>query len=188
MTALEAFVFTQINLPYTVTAKFSPLEIRDFLIHRPKGFPLPDHHLISENTEQSVSFPPLIYNTNTYAKTVSADVRYPFALDGYVKLEHDSALFMNSVNNHLMYFADSIMPLSLLSNMRNHMNTGNKKYAFVNDSVYNKYLHGMAVSSSANHDIKVTFFSPQRIVFETYCEKPQFAVLLQNSLDRKSVV
>ncbi len=179
--AAEAVVFTQINAPYSVTFKSGPLEIRDFLKHRPQGFPLPDHHLLSENTEQSVSFPPLIHNTNTYAKTVSPYVRYPFALDGYIKLEQDSALFQNSINNRLMYFADTILPLSLLNNFRKNINTENKKYVFVEDSVFNKSLKSLHVYSSANRDIEVTLFSPQRIVFNTHAEKPQFAVLLQNS-------
>lgn len=178
--AAEAIIFTQINEPYTVTAKFSPLEIRDFLKHRPQGFPLPDHHLLSENTEQSVSFPPLIHNTNTYAKTVSPYVRYPFALDGYINLAQDSTLFQNSTNNRLMYFADTILPLSLLNNFRKNINTENKKFAFVDDSAFNKFLKGLHVNSSANRNIEVTLFSPQRIVFNTHTETPQFAVLLQN--------
>ncbi len=181
MLALEAVVFTQINAPYTVIAKFSPLEIRDFLRHRPKGFPLPDHHKLSENTEQSVSFIPLIYNTNIYAKTVSPYVRYPFALDGYMKLEQDSVLFQHSINNRLLYFADSVLPVSRLNNLRNNIINENIKYAFVDDSVFNRFIKGRNMHSSANRHIEVTLLSPQRIVFNTYTDIPQFAVLLQNS-------
>jgi FtsH-binding integral membrane protein len=110
MLITEAVIFTQLNMKYTVTSTYNPLEIRAFLLNRPSGFPLPDHHLIAENTEESVAFVPLINNTNTYAKTVSPGYMYPFYLDEFKRLENDPLVFSEVINNKLLYFSDSADP------------------------------------------------------------------------------
>ena len=104
---IETVVFTQINMKFTVTSPYNPMEIRTFLRERPTGFPMPDQHVISENTDNSVAFIPVVYNTNTYSKTVSADVRYPFYLENFKQLENDTVLFNRIVHNRLLYFTHS---------------------------------------------------------------------------------
>jgi hypothetical protein len=94
-------------MKYTVVFDYKPLEIRHFLRNRPAGFPLPDLKQVAENTEKSVSFIPVIHNTNTYAKTVSAEYMYPFTLDGFNQLKADTLLLKKVTNHSLLYFDNS---------------------------------------------------------------------------------
>jgi hypothetical protein len=93
MLIIEMVVFTGLNMRYTVTSHYDPLDIRAFLRNSPAGFPLPDQLPVSANTDESVSHIPLINNTNTYSKSVSADIMYPFILDVYRRLKNDGNLF-----------------------------------------------------------------------------------------------
>jgi hypothetical protein len=181
MVITETLFFTQINLPYTVTSKYNPLEIRNFLRNRPSGFPLPDHHLLSDNTDESVASFPLLYNTNTYAKTVSPNVRYPFYLNGFYNLEKDSLLFKNATDNELLYFGDTILPSQAMKKLIPEQISADTKYVFVDDSLYNDGFKDIRIGSTGVNDIKCKYFSPERICFETFSQTSQLAVLLQNN-------
>jgi hypothetical protein len=177
---VETVVFTQINLPYTVTSEYKPLEIRNFLRNRPAGFPLPDHHVLADNTEQSVAFVPLIHNTNTYAKTVSPFVRYPFTLNGYTTLTHDTLLFRHAIGNGLLHFADTLLPAGLPDNFTKAGYLPGKNYGFVDDLAGDSSLSAISQGTSADSFIKCVDFSPSRFTFVTRSSTARFAVLLQH--------
>jgi hypothetical protein len=175
----ETIAFTQMNLSYTVTSKYNPLEIREFLRNRPAAFPLPDHHLLSENTDASVAGFPLIQNTNTYAKTISPDVRYPFYLNGFFELEQDSLLIKNAIRNRLLYFGDTLLFYN--SNLDRQSILEKKRLVIVEDSLYQSVFKGILPESSAADTIECTEFSPSRFCFKTFSPVTQVAVLLQNN-------
>jgi hypothetical protein len=181
MLIAETLAFTQINLPYTVTSKYNPLEIRNFLRNRPLGFPLPDHHILYDNTEQSVACIPLLHNTNTYAKTVSPYARYPFYLNGYYDLLKDSLLFKNVTGNKLLYFGDTILPVQFMKKFTVEKISPDTKYVFVDDSLYDDCFKNLRINSSGINNVKCHYFSPARLSFETFSQTSQLAVLLQNN-------
>jgi hypothetical protein len=174
---IEIVVFTQINQPYTVISKYNPFEIRRFLRERPAGFPLPDQRLISENTDQSVSFFPLTYNTNTYSKTVSSDFRYPFYLNSLYELDRDSLLIKNVIQNRMLYFGDTI--LSLSSNYKGPV-LSKKKLVIIEDSLFKKVFNRITPQSFPTDTIVCSAFSPSHFSFKTFSPENQVAVLLQN--------
>lgn len=103
---IETVVFTGLNIRYTVTSHYDPLDVRAFLRNSPSGFPLPDKLPVCMHTDESVSHVPLIHNTNTYNKAVSADYMYPFVLDGFKNLRSDSTILKEVINHKTLYFED----------------------------------------------------------------------------------
>lgn len=180
---IEGIAFTQMNIPYTVTSRYNPLEIRSFLRNSPAGFPLPDDRIVSENTEESVAFIPLINNTNTYSKTVSPWYRYPFYLKSFRELEQDTVLFNHIIRNKLLYYADSLLPASKTASLELLLNnsTSDKNYVFLADTVYQRQFSSVSLQHGKNDSIQCTYFSPERISFRTVCDSVQFVVLLQNN-------
>lgn len=182
VTTVEMIAFTQLNIRYTVTAEYNPWEIRHFLRDRPRGFPLPDHHLLADNTDQSVSNVPLIHNTNTYAKTVSPDVRYPFTLNGFQMLANDSVLFENSIRNPLLYLADTVIPERNYNKMKvSSGKSSDHRYALVSDSVYDGLPENFCINPPGKGHVICRYFSPVNLRFETQSAYAGLAVLLQNN-------
>jgi hypothetical protein len=175
---IEIVVFTQINQPYTVISEYNPFEIRRYLRECPSGFPLPDNRLLSENTDQSVAFFPLTYNTNTYSKTVSPDFRYPFYLNGLYELNMDSLLINNAIQNRMLYFGDTILAMN--SNYKKPI-LAKRKWVIIEDSLYQGVFNGITPQSDPSDTITCTSFSPSRFSFITYSSHNQVAVLLQNN-------
>ena len=96
----EMALFTQFNAPLTVYYRNSdPLSLQKFLHSRPAGFPLPDQHTLIENSDKNVAYEELWVNTNTYAKTVSQDIFYPFVPAGLNILQADTALLQGTLNH-----------------------------------------------------------------------------------------
>jgi hypothetical protein len=177
----EAVVFTQLNLRYTVVADLNPKESGHFLRNQPAGFPLPDHHLIGENTEESVSHFPIINNTNNYSKTVSPYYKlYPFSLDGFNALEEDSALFKNTTHHPLMYFADTLLPANY-EQTASVIRDPKRNYVFIEDSILKGDLNNLTLSEENQGSPECTYFSPSKIEFESNTTYDQFAVLQQNN-------
>ncbi len=175
----EIMLFTQLNMPYTVVTDHNPIEIRRFLRDSPAGFPLPDDNLISSNTDQSVASYPLAYNTNTYAKTVSSDARYPFYLNGFAELEDDSLLLSKLTNNKLLYFGDTL--LSDHSDISQLTGSKKKKPVIIEDSLFQSVFKDLFPVSSPSDKLECVTFSPSRLCFRTFSPTTQVAVLLQNN-------
>jgi hypothetical protein len=109
----EMILFTQFNAPLTVYYRNSdPLSLRKFLHSRPAGFPLPDHHTVIENSDASAAFNELRANTNTYAKTVSQDIFYPFVPAGLNILQKDTLLLRGTLSHPLVFLAEKVLPQS----------------------------------------------------------------------------
>lgn len=180
---IEGIAFTQMNIPYTVTSPYDPLEIRAFILNSPSGFPLPDNRPLSENTEESASFIPVINNTNTYAKTVSPWYMYPFCPDGFRALEKDPVLFNHVIGNPLLYRADSLLPAAKTDSLKVLLGKGadQRNFAFMEDSVYFNHFSQYTSRYCTYDTIQCTFFSPERISYRVGCNHEQFLVLLQNN-------
>lgn len=108
MLAIEVVVFTSMNMNFTVTSRYDPLDIRAFLRNSPAGFPIPDDLKIIDHTEESSAHFPIINNTNTYSKSVSPFYMYPFVLDRFRMLESDTVLFQSVTGNRLLYFEQNL--------------------------------------------------------------------------------
>ena len=176
----EMILFTQLNAPYTVYYRNSdPVSLRNFLRNRPRGFPLPDHHKVAENTDKSVAFRELWVNTNTYAKTVSLDIFYPFVPDGFIKLQEDTALLTGSLDHPLLYLADKVLPLNQRKSYP-YDPKADSRTVFVPDSVYHARFTAESQFSLADDTINLLKVTPSLMEARVQLTGKRLCVLLQN--------
>jgi hypothetical protein len=174
----EIVLFTQFNAPYTVYYKNSdPFGIQKFLHSRPAGFPLPDHHTLIENTDKSVAYEELWVNTNTYAKTVSQDIFYPFVPAGINKLQEDTALLQGTLNHPLLFLAEKVLPQSRRESYPYNAET-DRGTVFVPDSVFRRIGNR---NYRQGDTIILLQVGPSRIEAEVRLSSERLCNLLQNN-------
>ena len=181
LTASEMILFTQLNASYTVYYKDSdPAGLRNFLNGRPRGFPLPDHHKVAENTDKSVAFRELWVNTNTYAKTVSLDFFYPFVSDGIIRLQEDTALLAGSLDHPLFYLAEKVLPLSSRKTFP-YDPAADKGIVFIPDSIYNTGFAEDSISPVPGDTVIPLKVTPAFMKVGVQLAGERLCILLQNN-------
>jgi hypothetical protein len=174
----EMVLFTQFNAPMTVYYRNSdPLSLQKFLHSRPAGFPLPDHHTILENTDRRIAYEDLWVNTNTYAKTVSKDIFYPFVPDGLNILKEDTVLLQGTLDHPLLFLADKVLPQSCRANYAYNPQT-DRGTVFVPDSVFAHIVNTYCRPGDTIIPLRV---DPSCIEAEVRVSAERFCVLLQNN-------
>ena len=173
----EMVLFTQFNAPFTVYYRNSdPLSLQKFLRSSPAGFPLPDHHTISENTDRSVAYKELWINTNTYAKTVSRNIFYPFIPDGLNILREDTVLMQGTLNHPLLFLADKVLPQSCRKSYA-YDPEADKGTVFVPDSVFTQIGN---MDYRQGDTVIPLHFDPVSIEAGIRASSKRVCVLLQN--------
>ncbi|MBN2273722.1 MAG: hypothetical protein JXK95_05275 [Bacteroidales bacterium] len=177
----EMLIFTQMNASYTVYyAHSNPVDLQRHMRSQPRGFPLPDHHTVAENTESSIAYRQFVENSNTYAKTVSVEKCYPYFPDGYRKLMRDTALALASCNNNLIYRAEEIIPAGKRGTIDVNP-ASDSKIVFVDDTVYDQFDDLQNTPHITGDTVIFTRFSPFLIEAMVQSATSGLYVLLQNN-------
>jgi len=177
----ELFISAQLNMGTTVTdSSQKPYQMKKNLALFPEKFPIPINGKIIYNDEKHTSFRPFWRNTQIFSKQVSFDAFSSFELKSYNKLDDDYPNLKNAVlNNHLVYFSDSIFPLSAF-NDSNIDYRKDSKHLYLADKSFEK-LSDRVVSTNKNDEFTITKFSPYSFTIKTNTKHNQFLTLLQTN-------
>lgn len=178
--ATELFFATQLNMHATVIdMQHKPRDMHDNLSLSPKGFPIPVNDKILFNDQQHAFFEPFWRNTYIFTKQVSFNAFSSFELKTYSKLD-DKYNYLRSatLNNHLAYFSDTILPLAIFNDTK--IAPEHSKYLFLSQQDYN-LLAETKVKTDSSDLINIKEFSPNTVVLETKTKNDQFLTLLQTN-------
>lgn len=180
---VEMFAAAQLNVAHTVVGtEFKPQRMKKDLALFPKKFPIPVNDKIIYNDQMHAFFPPLWRNTYIFSKQIAFDSFSSFELKSYSKLDDDFPNLKNAVlNNHLLYFSDTVLPLSQFADSsidveKSHM------LLYLSDEDYSLLSQKKTASDSADN-IKITAFSPNEIIVQTNSRNDQFLTLLQSNFN-----
>jgi hypothetical protein len=174
-TALDMFLSVQLNTYYTVVSKRKPSEVYAELSVLPKGFPIPPSDPIKNYPDRAIGKAPLWHNTNTLTKTISWDAFGGFFLNGYKKLEDDSILFNNVIENPPLYLTDQICSVDELALKKK---TGiHRKDVFLDK----KEIPEVKIQASVGDSCYISSFSPNQITIQASTKFPQLLTLLQSN-------
>lgn len=177
----EIFITTQLNVGFTVaTSHNKSYRMQKDLNLYPKKFPIPTDDKIICNDHQHASYPPLYLNTYIFSKQVSFLAFSSFELNSYNKLDDENTHLKDAViNNHLVYFSDTILPLSQLidSTIEKDKHT---KFLFLSEDDF-KTLSIKKVETDSTDDYDIIQFKPNHVIFRTRTKNDQFFTLLQTN-------
>lgn len=177
----ELFISAQLNMGTTVTDSLQkPFQMKQNLALFPQNFPIPVNGKIIYNDEKHTSFQPFWRNTQVFTKQVSFDAFSSFELKSYSKLDDDYPNLRNAVlNNHLVYFSDSIFSLSKFNDSNiNPQKHSNRLY--LSEKNFEE-LSGRKVFTNKEDEIIIAKFSPNKITIETTTKNDQFLTMLQTN-------
>ncbi len=181
VSVVEIFMASQLNMFHTVVdAKSTPYQMRKDLSLYPDHFPIPTDDKIIFNDTQHASVPPFWRNTYIFSKQISFDAFSSFELKTYSQLNYK---FLNlrkaALNNHLLYFSDTILPVNQFNDSSiNYLK--HSKLLYFSEKDYNT-LSKLAVTSYSADRATISKFSPNRITVETTTRNDQFLTMLQTN-------
>jgi len=180
LVAVELVFAAQLNMNKTVIdMRSKPQDMQKNLSLSPEGFPIPVNSKIIFNDQQHAFFEPFWRNSYIFTKQVAFDAFSSFKLSSYRKLETDYPnLKSATLNNHLVYFSDIIIPLTTLND--DEISLENSNYLFVSKRDY-AILSKVKVKTDKTDIIKITKFSPKSVEIETKTTNDQFLTLLQTN-------
>lgn len=102
---LEMVVAVRLNFSATIGGGFNPSELQTKLDAQPKGFPIPDNHvLLRFVSDYKADLKPLYHNTNILTKTISWDAFNSFQLRNYDELKSQrEGDFQEALTHPLVY-------------------------------------------------------------------------------------
>lgn len=178
---VEMLVASQLNIVFTVTdSNYKPFKMKNDLALSPEGFPTPVNGKVVFNDNMHESFQPFWRNTYVFTKQVSFNAFSSFELNSFNKLDDDYPNLKNAVlNNHLFYFSDTIFPLehfadSLIDKQKD------AAHLYFSDADF-KTLSAKNGSIDSTATIKITQFSPNKVIVETDSKTDQFLTMLQTN-------
>jgi len=170
---------TQLNMDTTVAdVKYKPEELQAYINLSPKGFPIPVNDKIIYNDKQHAFFDPFWRNTYIFTKQVSYTGFSSFKLNTYNKIDIFQNLKNATLNNHLFYFSDTIIPLSKFSDKA--INIKKTTTLFVPDQDF-KILSGKNVKTDSSDMVQIQKFNPNEVVITTKTKNDQFLTMLQTN-------
>lgn len=175
----DLLLAAQLNMYTTaVDTKYTPKELQTSINLSPKGFPIPVNDKIIFNNLQNAFFNPFWRNTYIFTKQISFTGFSSFKLNTYNKIDHYQNLKDATLNNHLFYFSDTVIPLSEFSDKSITIN--DSKYLFVSDRDF-KILSRKKVKTDTSDIIRIEKFTPNEVVITTRTQNDQFLTLLQTN-------
>ena len=166
-------IATQLNAPKTVFSKVSAKELQIKLNKLPKGFPLPDiDEKIINIKGKYIS--PLWRNMNFYYKKIGYTGHGPYQLNNFTTSER-SGLFLELMNNPILYFAKKIHPISGDIDTTFVKNNSNGIVLTDNYDLINAELE-----KNSEDKIKIVKFKPKNIEAKVFCKEETFLVFMQN--------
>lgn len=175
----DLFIAAQFNGAFTVyNTDHNLSEIKKDFDLFPKKFPVPVNNRLIYNDRTHNANPPLWRNTYTFSKQISFDSFSSFKLKSLQSLHSNPNIKDAVLHNHLLYYSDSIAPLSIFNDQtidpeRDH------RILFLEDDVYVK-LKSSKTGINQNDSIKITEFSPSAITIETFSQDTVFLSLIQS--------
>ncbi len=105
----EMIVAVNLNSYFTVYSTFRPGHVQRFLDTQPKGFPVPDHTSIVENSDKLLQHDPLWRNMGILTKKLSYDGFSSFILDPYNFLDDSIPELRDAIiKNPPVYFSGRV--------------------------------------------------------------------------------
>jgi hypothetical protein len=176
---IELTVATRFNMNTTITdRKLSPVNMQRDLDLCPSGFPIPVNDKIKYNTSQHAFFKPFWRNTSIFTKQISFDAYSSFELNSYKKLDDEFPNLQKAVtNNHLFYYSDTIIPLSLFDDSKIEAEKSSD-YLFLSDEDFN-ILSKKIVQTDSSDNIHINDFNPDKVIVTTNTKHNTFFTMLQ---------
>jgi len=177
----EIFTATQLNMSTTVVdISHKPGRMQKDLSLYPDKFPIPVNGKIMYNDEQHSSFAPFWRNTYIFSKQISFESFSSFELKSYSKLDDEFDNLCKAVlNNHLLYFSDSILPVSkLVDSAIDHQTYSH--CLFVSERDYQQ-LSEHTIAGNSDDEINILEFLPNSVTIETSTRHDQFLTMLQTN-------
>lgn len=183
LVVFDLVMATQLNMSFTITDNENkPFRMKHNLALTPPNFPLPLNDKIIYNDQLHAIAPPFWRNTYNFTKQVSFGAFSSFELNSFSKLDDEFPnLRDNVLNNHLLYFSDSIQPLSRFDDAKvNPVHDADLLY--LSEEEYNA-LSTKKVKKDSTDLINITAFSPNKITVETSTKNDQFLTMLQTNFN-----
>ena len=174
------FLFAaQLNMNTTaVDVRYKPKDLQTSINLSPGGFPIPVNDKIIFNDQLHAFFAPFWRNTYIFTKQISFTGFSSFKLNSYNKIDHYQNLKNATLNNHLFYFSDTVIPLSEFSDKS--ININDSKYLFVPERDF-KILSRKSVKTDPSDIIQIQKFTPNEVVIATRTKNDQFLTMLQTN-------
>ncbi len=178
---VEMFAATQLNMAHTVVGtEFKPRHMKQDLALFPQKFPIPVNDKVIYNDRNHTFFAPFWRNTYIFSKQIAFDSFSSFELKSYSKLDDDFPNLKDAVlNNHLLYFSDSILPLSQFKDSLIDVQKS-AQLLYLSEEDYS-LLSQKETASDSSDNIEITAFSPNETSVKTSTRNDQFLTLLQSN-------
>ncbi|SHF41137.1 hypothetical protein SAMN05444274_105121 [Mariniphaga anaerophila] len=171
----------QLNMTVSVVdTSHKPSHMKKDLALSPRYFPVPVDDKIIFNDKRSAFFAPFWRNTYIFSKQISFDAFSSFELDSFNKLDDDYPnLKEATINNHLFYFSDTILPLSLFDDNKIDKQKSSK-WLYLSDDDYD-LLSKEATNTDSTNTVTIKAFSPNKVIAETTTQSDCFLTMLQTN-------
>lgn len=173
---LEMILAAQINAPKTVYSEFKTPYIDETLVELPVGFPVPEN-ISAKSFSDSTGFKtPFWRNLSLLRKQPGFDGYNSFRMLYYDSLADNHALLNEVIKNPVAFNAGSASfyngSISLTEEIKQH-----PAHLYFHDSLKSKIPSFRYDSIAA---IRLTHFSPAKIILETQSSSPQLVTLMQH--------
>lgn len=173
---LEMIVAVNLNSYFTVYSTFRPGHIQSFLNAQPRGFPVPDHTSVDENSDKKLQHDPLWRNMGILTKKISHDGFSSFILNPYNFLDDSIPELRDAIiKNPPVYFSGRVY-------RNGEARVRHREFApddlFLPDEVYNSLP--VNLKRERNKDIlKYVSFNPNQITVECNLDTASVITYLQ---------
>ena len=169
----DLFLALQLNMHSTGVSNKNPIEWYQQIKKHPEGFPVPSRKPLIKQTNKLFSFGPSWKNGSIFRKEVSLEGYNPFLLNTYKKLDRSKKIRQNTLQNPIVYFADSITSYAQAANI-----TLKPNILAVEKTLLQRF-ENEDFKTHYSDTWQITSFSPTKIEIETRTTNPQLLVLQQ---------
>ena len=173
---IEMIVAVNLNSYFTVYSTFRPGHIQSYLNAQPKGFPVPDHSPIEENSDKKLMYDPLWRNMGILTKKLSYDGFSSFILDPYNFLDDSIPELRDAlIKNPPVYFSGKVYRNG---EARINHRAFTPEDLFIPDEVYNS-LPVYLKRDTMKEPLKYGSFNPNQFTVECNLDTASVITYLQ---------
>ncbi|WP_462281697.1 YfhO family protein [Salinivirga cyanobacteriivorans] len=169
----DLFLAVQLNMHSTGVSNKNPIEWYKQIKKHPEGFPVPSRKPLIKQTNKLFSFGPSWKNGSIFRKEVSLEGYNPFLLNTYKKLDRSKKIRQNTLQNPIVYFADSIITYAEAEDI-----TLKPNILVVEEHSLQRFVN-IDFKTDYSDTWQITSFSPTKINIVTETSNPQLLVLQQ---------
>ncbi|ALO17081.1 putative membrane protein [Salinivirga cyanobacteriivorans] len=169
----DLFLAVQLNMHSTGVSNKNPIEWYKQIKKHPEGFPVPSRKPLIKQTNKLFSFGPSWKNGSIFRKEISLEGYNPFLLNTYKKLDRSKKIRQNTLQNPIVYFADSIITYAEAENI-----TLKPNILVVEEHSLQRFVN-TDFKTDYSYTWQITSFSPTKINIVTETSNPQLLVLQQ---------